>query len=169
MPKRWAHSYSLPKFNLNMIQFVIFRCDIPRGEAERARQSRSAEQQPLRRQSLSGGCTLLRESVDLLFHAQRLFEEPQTAKPQTANLIRKTRRSHGKKKAYRLSEPLSTWSPAHRSPRLNIIPLHLKLRSPDTVVFSWKYVQNRSSPNSKPSSTLTNYTVHSANTYMLQN
>ena len=29
------------------------------------------------------GCTLLRESVDLLFHAQRLFEEPQTANRKT--------------------------------------------------------------------------------------
>ena len=41
MPKRWAHPYSLPKFNLNINQFIIFRCDIPRGEAEHARQSRS--------------------------------------------------------------------------------------------------------------------------------
>ena len=120
-----------------MIQFVIFRCDIPRGETERARQSRSAEQQPLRRQSLSGGCTLLRESVDLLFHAQRLFEEPQTAKPQTANLIRKTRRSHRIKSTPSLPELLSR-SPVPRSPRLNISPLHLKVRSPETVVLLLK-------------------------------
>ena len=40
MPKRWAHPYSLPKFNLNMIQFIILRW-YSEGEAEHARQSRS--------------------------------------------------------------------------------------------------------------------------------